>query len=99
MSTRTRRKFSKEFKLEAVKLVREHGLTCLRAAQDLGVHPSVLARWVREHESEGNESFPGSGSLLPSDDKVKQLERELRRVQMERDILKKAIAYFAEVPK
>lgn len=99
MSTQTRRKFSKEFKLEAVQLVTMQGMTCLQVGRDLGINQSVIARWVREHKSQGGESFPGSGKLSPADDKVKQLERELRRTQMERDILKKAIAYFAEVPK
>ena len=97
--SRTRRQFTKEFKLEAVKLVTSQVMTCIQAGKDLGINQSVIARWVREHQAEGVESFPGSGKLSSSDEKIRQLERDLRRVQMERDILKKTIVYFAEIPK
>lgn len=93
------KKYSKEFKLEAVKLALEGGLTQSQAASNLGVGQSVLGRWVKQFRSNGQESFPGNGKLLPQDEKVKSLEKELKRVTLERDILKKTIAYFAEVPK
>ena len=97
--SRQYKQYPKEFKLEAVKLVQEQGLSQTQAAANLGISQSLLGRWVRQFRSNGQESFPGNGKLLPSDEKVKLLEKELRRVTQERDILKKAIAYFAEVPK
>ena len=97
--SRMYKQYSKEFKLEAVKLVTEGGLNQSKAASNLGVGQSVLGRWVKQFRSNVQESFPGNGKLLPQDEKVKSLEKELKRVTQERDILKKAIAYFAEVPK
>jgi transposase len=97
--SRQYKQYPKEFKLEAVKLVQEQGLSQTQAATNLGITQSLLGRWVRQYRSNGQESFPGNGKLLPQDEKVKLLEKELRRVTQERDILKKAIAYFAEVPK
>lgn len=97
--SRQYKKYAKEFKLEAVKLVLEQGLSQSQASSNLGISQSLMGRWVRQFKSAGQESFPGNGRLLPQDEKVKLLEKELRRVTQERDILKKAIAYFAEVPK
>jgi transposase len=97
--SRQYKQYPKEFKLEAVKLVQEQGLSQTQAATNLGITQSLLGRWVRQYRSNGQESFPGNGKLLPQDEKVKLLEKELRRVTQERDSLKKAIAYFAEVPK
>jgi transposase len=91
--------YTKEFKLEAVKLVTEQGLSQTQAGANLGVNQSAIGRWIREFKASGQESFPGNGKLLPSEEKVRKLERDLKRVTQERDILKKAIAYFAEVPK
>ena len=97
--SRIYKKYTKEFKLEAVKLVVDSGLSPSQAAANLGVGQSILGRWVKQFRSNGQESFPGNGKLLPQDEKVKLLEKELKRVTQERDILKKAIAYFAEVAK
>lgn len=97
--SRSYKQYPKEFKLEAVRLVAEQGLSQTQAATNLGITQSLIGRWVRQFKSSGQESFPGNGKLLPSDEKVRNLERDLRRVTQERDILKKAIAYFAEVPK
>lgn len=97
--SRNYKHYPKEFKLEAVKLVLEQGLSQTQAASNLGISQSLIGRWVRQVRSNGQESFPGNGKLLPADEKVKTLEKELRRVTQERDILKKAIAYFAEVPR
>jgi transposase len=97
--SRSYKQYSKDFKLETIKLVTEQGLTQSQAAKNLGLDQSLIGRWVRSYKSNGQVSFPGNGNLLPQDEKVKNLEKELRRVTQERDILKKAIAYFAEVPK
>ena|SRR5579872_6597204 len=92
----TRRKFSREFKVEAVKLVTERGVTASQAARDLGMHVNVLRNWVRAHRADPVHAFPGEGQQKPEDAEVTRLRREVARLKMERDILKKATAYFAK---
>lgn len=91
-----RRRFSKEFKVEAVRLVIERGVSMAQAARDLGVHANVLRSWVREYRADPRQAFPGVGQQTPEDAEVTQLRREVARLKMERDILKKAAAYFAK---
>lgn len=91
-----RRKFSREFKLEAVKLVRDRGVTAAQAARDLDVHVNVLRKWVHEAAADAGSAFPGHGNLKPEQLEIERLRRELVRVKAERDILKKAAAYFAK---
>ena len=90
-----RRKFSREFKLEAVKLVRERGVSVSQAARDLDLHENVLRKWVREHVSDPGSDFPGHEIMKPEQQEIERLRRELARMKAERDILKKAAAYFA----
>jgi transposase len=92
----TRRRFSREFKVEAVRLVIERGVSAAQAARDLGVHINVLRSWVREHRADHTHAFPGVGQQRPEDAELTQLRREVARLKMERDILKKAAAYFAK---
>lgn len=96
---RKRREFTKEFKAEAVRLVLEMGQSQSRVSQDLGIGYTALNRWVREFREDGREAFPGKGHLTPEKQRISDLERENRLLTQERDILKKAMAYFAEVPK
>jgi len=91
-----RRKFTREFKLEAVKLVRERGVTVAQAARDLGVHGNVLRRWVREGATDPQQAFPGQGHMKPDQLEIERLRREVTKLKAERDILKKAAAYFAK---
>jgi transposase len=67
-----------------------------QAARDLDVHVNVLRSWVREHRSDPAEAFPGHGHQAPEKAEITQLRREVARLKMERDILKKAAAYFAK---
>jgi transposase len=90
-----RRKFSREFKLEAVKLVRDRGVTSAQASRDLGVHANVLRKWVRELETDPLQAFPGQGQMRPEQLEIDRLRKEVARLKAERDILKKAAAYFA----
>jgi len=90
--------FSKEFKLEAVKLVTERGMTCAQAARDLGIGQNVVSRWVRELKADKEQSFPGRGQMKPDDAEIARLKRELVKTKAERDILKKTIGYFAKEP-
>jgi transposase len=92
----TRRKFSREFKLEAVKLVTEHGVTVAQAGKDLDVHENVLRKWVREMRDEPQEAFPGNGKQKAQEAEIARLRKEVAKLKMERDILKKAAAYFAK---
>jgi len=69
------------------------------AAKDLGVSYPTLASWVKQYQKDAKKAFPGKGSLSAEDDEVKQLEQQVKRLTMERDILKKAMDYFVEVPK
>ena len=91
-----RRRFSREFKVEAVKLVRERGVTIAQAARDLDVHVNVLRSWVREQRSDPVHAFPGEGQQKPEAAELTRLRREVARLKLERDILTKAAAYFAK---
>jgi transposase len=87
-----RRSFSREFKFEAVKLVKERGVSVTQAAHDLGISQSVLGRWVREAVADRKQAFPGRGQMKPDDAEVARLKRELAKTKAERDILKKPSA-------
>lgn len=89
------RKYDLEFKINAVRLVIEQGLTINKACHDLGIGYSTLERWVSEHKQHGAAAFPGKGRLRPDDDKLRTLERENEVLRRERDILKKALAIFS----
>ena len=90
-----RRKFSREFKLEAVRLVRERGVAVAQAARDLDLHENVLRKWVREQADDPQQAFPGKGQMKPEQLEIEKLRREVAKLKAERDILKKAAAYFA----
>ena len=94
-----KRVFSREFKLEAVELVKERGVTKSQAARDLGIHVNVLRKWVADYEADAAQAFPGRGKMRADDAEVARLRRELAKTKTERDILKKAIAYFAKEPR
>lgn len=91
-----RRKFTREFKLEAVRLIRERGVTVAQASRDLEVHETVLRKWVREFTASPVDAFPGHGQMKPEQLEIEKLRREVAKLKAERDILKKAAAYFAK---
>jgi len=91
-----RRKFTREFKLEAVKLIRERGVAYTQASRDLGVHQTVLRSWVKASADDPAHAFPGHGQLKPEQAEIARLKREVTKLKAERDILKKAAAYFAK---
>ncbi|KMP10269.1 transposase [Candidatus Nitromaritima sp. SCGC AAA799-A02] len=94
-----RRQFTKEFKIEAVRLIIEEGRRISEVARELGVAENLLGRWKKKYEEGKAEPFPGKGRLSPEDDELRRLKRENDRLRMERDILKKAVAIFSEEPK
>jgi transposase len=91
-----RRRFDRAFKLEAVKLVRERGVSAAQAARDLDVHENVLRKWVKEFAADPQHAFPGQGVMKPEQQEIERLRREVIRLKAERDILKKATAFFAK---
>ena len=92
----TRRAFTREFKLESVKLVQDRGVSIAQAARDLGVHENVLRKWVRELRADPQQAFPGQGQMKPEQAEIAALKKEVAKLKMERDILKKAAAWFAK---
>jgi transposase len=90
-----RRRFGSEFKIEAVRLVRERGVSVAQAARDLEVHENVLRKWVKDFVADPVHAFPGHGQMKPEQLEIDRLKREVARLKAERDILKKAAAYFA----
>ena len=90
-----RRIFSREFKIEAVRLVRERGVSFAQAARDLELHENMLRRWTKELAADPAQAFPGHGQERPDRAEVEKLRREVAKLRAERDILKKAAAYFA----
>ena len=91
-----RRRFGREFKIEAVRLIRERGVTVAQAARDLDVHENVLRKWVRDFAADPAQAFPGHGQMKPEQQEIARLKREVAKLKAERDILKKAAAYFAK---
>lgn len=91
-----RRTFSREFKLEAVRLVSERGVSAAQAARDLDLHENVLRKWVRDFAADPHVAFPGHGQVKPEQLEMDRLRREVAKLKAERDILKKAAAYFAK---
>jgi len=91
----TRRQYSREFKIEAVRLVTGRGVSVAQAARDLDVHATVVRRWVREFGTGTHDVFLGHGQLKPDDEEIRRLKREVVKLKAERDIFKKAAAYFA----
>ena len=91
-----RRIFSREFKVEAVRLVQKRGVSIAQASRDLDLNDNVLRRWIREMSSDPSQAFPGRGQMKADELEVENLRREVVRLRAERDILKKAAAYFAK---
>ena len=84
-----RRKFTREFKLEAAKLITERGVKVAQASQELGVHPTQLRQWVRDFAADREQAFPGHGQMKPEQAEIARLKREVAKLKAERDILKK----------
>lgn len=95
-----RKRYTKEFKLDAVSLVLEQGYTRLEAARMLEVSPQMLGRWVREQQADKDgQAFRGNGKLTPEQAELRQLRAENKRLKLERQILKEATVFFAKETK
>ena len=95
----TRKKYPKEFKLDAISLVLDQGYSRSEAARSLDINANMLCRWIKEHQSEDGQAFRGNGTLSPEQAEIRQLKEENRRLKMEKDILKKATVFFAKETK
>ena len=92
----TRKYFTRDFKLEAVRLLEHSGKSGTELARQIGVRRNQLYKWQSELRGKADRAFPGRGQHLESTDELTRLKRELERVTEERDILKKAVAFFAK---
>lgn len=92
MNKRSRPSFSPEFRLEAAQLVVDHGRTMKEAAEAMGVGKSTMDKWVRQLREERRGSQSSASPITPEQRRIRELERQLRRVEEEKEILKKATA-------
>jgi transposase len=90
----TRRKYSSEFKQEAVRLMTEGGVAIAKASRDLDVNQNILRRWKQELEQHGEKAFPGNG--LPIEAELARLRKENEVLKREREILKKVVSIFSQ---
>ena len=95
---RKRTTYTAEFKLAAVKMVTEQKLSVAEVSRRLGVSQNLLHTWKKAYLERGNDAFPGHGNPTPADDELRRLRAENARLRAERDLLKKAAAYFANPP-
>jgi transposase len=96
MGERTRRRFTREFKLEAVRQVVVEGRTRRQVADELGLNANMLGRWIKQLRSDPAQSFPGNGNLKVRDKEVEDLRRQVARLKGELSFLKKVSGYFAK---
>ena len=92
----TRKQYSKEFKLDAVSLVLDQGFTRREDASSLDINAQMLGRWVKENQTEDGQAFRGNGKLTPEQEEIRKLKTQVKRLEMEKDILKKATVFFAK---
>lgn len=94
--TERRRSYTKQFKIDAVKLVTEQGYNISEAARNLDLHPNLLRRWRDQLNNDKVQPFPGKGHMISEKEELNQLRKENKRLRMEHEILKKAAAFFAK---
>ena len=92
----TIKKYSKEFKIDAISLVTEQNYTQTEAANSLGITPKLISRWIKEYKSDEEHAFRGNGKLTPEQLELRCLREENKRLKMEKEILKKATVFFAK---
>lgn len=94
-----RRKYSQAFKLDAINLVQAQGYSRAEASRSLSINANMLSRWIKEYEVAQGQAFRGNGKLTAEQLELRQLREENRRLKMEKEILKKAAAFFAQETK
>lgn len=93
-----RKVYTREFKLQALRMLTDKGLSIAEVSRQLGVTEGCLRNWKQAAEERGDAAFPGPGTLSPAGDELRRLRAEVHRLRAERDLLKKAAAYFASPP-
>jgi len=88
--------YTNEFRLDAVRLVLEEGLTRAETSQRLGMNHNTLGKWVKAYKKDGKDAFPGKGRQTPEKEEIRRMREEIRQLKMEREILKKATVFFAK---
>ena len=91
-----KRQYSREFKIEAVRLYEASGKSMRAIEQELGITPFLLSKWVQQFRTQEAAAFPGKGKLPERDAELQRLRREIELLRQERDILKKAVVIFSE---
>ena len=95
-----RKKYPKEFKLDAISLVLDQEYTRAEAARSLEINPNLIARWIKEYQADDTgQAFRGNGKLTPEQAEIRRLKEENKRLKMEKDVLKKATVFFAKEKK
>lgn len=93
----TRKKYSKEFKLDAISLVVDQKFSRAEAARNLGINPNLMTRWMKEYEEDNDgQAFRGNGKLTPEQEEIRQLRAKVRQLEMDKSILKEATVFFAK---
>lgn len=96
MTRKKRTVYPKEFKLEAVRLVLEKDMTAAQVARDLGINPELIYRWKKEFKNDPAFAFPGHGNVSGDQAELKRLQKRVRELEEERDILKKTLGYIVK---
>ena len=91
-----RKKYSKEFKLDAISLVTDQGYSRVEASRSLDINTNMLSRWINEHKNDEGHAFRGNGKLTPEQAEIRALKTQVKRLQTEKDILKKATVFFVK---
>jgi transposase len=94
--TTQRKSYSRQFKIDAVKLVTDQGYKITEAARNLEINPNLLGKWKNQYAGESSQVFPGKGHMTPEQEELHRLRKENQRLRMEHEILKKAAAFFAK---
>ncbi|ARU55861.1 IS3 family transposase OrfA [Oleiphilus messinensis] len=94
-----RKKYSKEFKLDAISLVVDQGYTKAEAARSMDINANMLGRWIKEEEQDNDQAFRGNGKMTPEQEEIRKLKAQIKQLEMEKKILKEATVFFAKETK
>ena len=95
-----RKKYTKEFKLDAISLVLDQGYTRQEAANNLEINVNMLGRWIKEHQADNDgQAFRGNGNLTPEQEEIRKLKAQVKQLELEKRILKEATVFFAKETK
>ncbi len=95
-----RKQYTKEFKLDAISLVMDQGLTIAEAARSLEINANMLNRWIKESQADNNgQAFRGNGKLTPEQEEIRNLKLQIKQLKLEKQILKEAAVFFARETK